>query len=189
MSFPIGADSAAFRNDGAPHDFIQLAIPNSAPFRRKAIELYEKGLSLREVAAELNLSKTKVRKTLLQVGVQLREWTLDPKSSNWRIRGKQARKPPYGFRYFEGVLTQDQREYPVLREILRRWKAGESLCSIAATLNEKGIPSAYKKAWSDNAVKYIIQSAKDGRLVERDGKYELKVFSPGSFPKSQFQSK
>lgn len=58
-----------------PHDFLLLAIPNSAPFRRKAIELYQRGLSLRDVAAELKLSKTKIRKTLLPANVRLREWT------------------------------------------------------------------------------------------------------------------
>lgn len=170
----IGADASLPINGGTAHDFIQLAIPNSPPFRRKAIELYEKGLYLREVSAELKVSKTKIRKTLLKADIRLREWTLDPKSANWRIRGKQARKPSYGFRYFEGVLTRDQREYPVLREILRRWKAGESLCSIAATLNGRGIPSAYKKTRSDNAVKYIVQRFKGGKLVEKGGEYELR---------------
>lgn len=116
-----------------------------APFFGGKPSSFTRRGSLREVAAELKVSKTKIRKTLLKADIRLREWTLDPKSANWRIRGMQARKPPYGFRYFEGVLTRDQREYSVLRDILRRWKVGESLCSIANALNGKGVPSAHKK--------------------------------------------
>jgi len=135
--------------------------------------MYEKGLSLREVALRAGLSKNTVRDHLLDFGVPLRSGTYLLRTPSQAIRGKMPVKPPYGFWYSEGVVVKHPKEYPILLSIIRKWKLGQSINSIAEELQGKQIPTPMGKNWSWNSVNNIIQRVKNERLNKRGNDYEL----------------
>jgi len=157
-----------------PHDFIHLEITNSSHFKAEVADLYQKGLSLRDIEKRIPLSKTKIRDLLIQAQVPLR--TLRNESGGLAVRKlvKRHAKPPYGFWYVNGKMEQHPQEYPVFLGIVKRWKKGEALNSIATFLNAKKVKSPLGKQWSWNSIKNITQRIESGQIIEREGKYELK---------------
>ncbi|MEN0059371.1 MAG: recombinase family protein [Bdellovibrio sp.] len=157
-----------------PHDFIYLEIRNYDHLRGEIASLYKSGLSLRDIEKRMSLSKTKIRDLLLRAGVPLRSLEKSSMGASVRSQMKWNIKPPYGFWYVEGLMQPHPEEYPVLLGIIRRWKSGDSLNSIATRLNDKAVPSPMGKQWSWNSINNIIQRVINKELVERNGKYELK---------------
>lgn len=157
-----------------PHDFIYLEITNYDHLRGEVASLYQSGLSLRDIEKRMSLSKTKIRDLLLRAGVTLRSFEKTSMGVGVRSRVKWNIKPPFGFWYVEGLMQTHPKEYPILLGIIRRWKSGDSLNSIATRLNDKKVQSPMGKKWSWNSINNIIQRVIKGELVERNGKYELK---------------
>lgn len=54
------------------HDFIYLEIRNNNKYLEKVAELYRSGHSLRDIAKQMDLSKTKIRDLVLCAGIPLR---------------------------------------------------------------------------------------------------------------------
>lgn len=141
---------------GNPHDFIHFKYYYKENVFAIVAPLYEKGLSLREIENRTGYSKTKIRSVLIKGKVRLRPSSVEMESAKWGDRGKKGVKPPYGYCYLEGEIIRDPRKYPVLLDIIQRWKLGEPMNSIATWLNGRGIPSPMNKKWSWNSVKNII---------------------------------
>jgi len=157
-----------------PHDFISFSYLEKQAAFPKMARLYQKGLSLHDISAELEIPKTVVRSELLKGGISLRASTKEQNSSTRRQVGKMATKPPYGFCYFEGQITKHPKEYPVLKSIHNQWQLGVNANSIADKLNEKRTPSPMNKEWSWNSVKNIIDRFKMKKIIQTgDGKLEL----------------
>lgn len=158
-----------------PHDFIKFFYLEKQAYFPEMAQLYKKGLSLRDIAAKLDIPKTVVRSELLKGGIPLRASSREQKKSIQNQKGKASWKPPYGFCYFEGQVIKHPKEYPVLLKIYKQWKLGINANSIADKLNEKRIPSPMNKSWSWNSVKNIIDRFKMKSIIQKDnGNLELK---------------
>jgi hypothetical protein len=157
-----------------PHDIIQFSFFEKASRIKEIAPLYKKGLSLREIEQRTGISKTTLRKELIEAGVDLRSKSPENLASRWRNSGKRNIKPPYGFCYFEGRITRHPKEYPVLLAIIKRWKSGQPTNSIAKWLNGKAVPSPMNKEWSWNSITNIIQRIQNGQLVQKGDQYELR---------------
>lgn len=122
-------------------------------------------MSLRDIAKELNISKTKVRSNLLKAGVELRPKDPTPAQvSGWRIR-KTKSPPPFGYCYFQGDLVKNPVEYDVLLKIHRQWKEGRDANEIARYLNAKKLKPRKAKAWHNKAVKKILARFESKKIV------------------------
>lgn len=141
---------------GKPHDFIQLTFRNYDKYLGKVAELYTAGNSLREISRIVDLSKTKVRELVLRAGITLRSMRDEKGRLIVGTRGKRSVKPPYGFWFLNGVLQQHPKEYPVVLEIVERWKSDQTMNSIATWLNRRDVKSPMNKKWSWNSVKNVI---------------------------------
>lgn len=156
------------------HDFIQLTFSNSTAFDPKVVDLYKKGNSLRDIEKLIGLSKSKVRSALIRNEIPLRPLLGENNRTSQRTAGKKNTKPPYGFAYLDGVVVRHPKEYPILLTIIRQWKSGQSLNSIAVQLNGKRVPSPMGKTWSWNSIDNIIKRIKTGHLVQNGDHYELR---------------
>lgn len=143
-----------------PHDIIQFSgslIKTNFP---EFLRLYEKGLSLNEIAKETGFSKTSIRDLFLEQKVVLR--------SNTKANPDQPKKPqrafwgaiPYGFSLLDGKLIVDGKETKVVRRILNLHQKGMSFNAIAKTLSAENIPSKIGKKWSDKTIAAIIRRTK-----------------------------
>lgn len=157
-----------------PHDFIHLQFRNSKAEHPKIIELYNKGLSLREIESQCGVAKSVVRKILIKSQIPLRSFAKENPNRADFITAKRGAKPPYGFWYIEGCLVRHPKEYPVLLQVISQWKKGQPLNSIATQLNSKKVPSPMGKKWSWNSIDNIIQRIKTGHLVQKGDHYELR---------------
>jgi hypothetical protein len=157
-----------------PHNFVPLAFRNYDSFLAIAADLYKKGQSLSEIATQVDLSKTKVRDLVLRAGVPLRPLRDENNSPKSGAVGKRHAKPPYGFAYFDGKIVKHPKEYTVLLSIIRQWKLGRPLNSIATKLNDKRVPSPMSKKWSWNSIANIVQRIKTKQIIQKGDHYELR---------------
>lgn len=144
-----------------PHDFIHLEIRNNNKYLEKVAELYRNGHSLRDIAKQIDLSKTKIRDLVLRAGIPLRTMRNEKGQLVLGTRGKRGTRPPYGYWYLDGQLQRHPKEYPVVLEIIERRKAGQSRNSIATLLNRRGIKSPMNRKWSWNTITNILERLKN----------------------------
>ncbi len=123
---------------GKPHDFIHLTFRNYDKYLAQVTELYTAGNSLREISRIVDLSKTKVRDLVLRAGIPLRSMRNEKGQLVLGTRGKRNVKPPYGYWFLNGEVQQHPKEYPVVLEIIERWKSSQTMNSIATWLNKRG---------------------------------------------------
>lgn len=148
-----------------PHDFINLQIRNYDKYLEKVAELYKNGNSLREISILVDLPKTKVRDLVLRAKIPLRSMRNEKGELIVGARGKRNAKPPYGYWFLEGQLQLHPKEYPIVLQIIERWKLGKSMNSIAMWLNGRGIKSPMNKKWSWNSVKNIIARNEKDKII------------------------
>lgn len=142
---------------GKPHDFIHLTFRNYDKYLAQVTELYTAGNSLREISRIVDLSKTKVRDLVLRAGIPLRSMRNEKGQLVLGTRGKRNVKPPYGYWFLNGEVQQHPKEYPVVLEIIERWKSSQTMNSIATWLNKRGFKSPMNKKWSWNSVNNVIK--------------------------------
>lgn len=146
------------------HDNTEFFILVKEGIFAKVAPLYEKGLSLNEIAAETKIPKTTVRKALIEGGACLRQKENSSHLAKWRAQGKQGSQPPFGFCYFQGEIVLHPKEYKTLLLIRKLWQKGVNSNAIATKLNSQKIPSRTAKEWSWNAVKNIVDRLKNNQL-------------------------
>lgn len=142
---------------GKPHDFIQLTFRNYDKYLAQVAELYTAGNSLREVSRIVDISKTKVRDLVLRAGIPLRSMRNEKGQLIVGTRGKRNVKPPYGYWFLNGELQQHPKEYPIVLEVVERWKSGQTMNYIATWLNRRRVKSPMNKKWSWNSVNNVIK--------------------------------
>lgn len=121
------------------------------------------GFSRYIVWREINLHKKRIRSAQPSI--------LDA----WRkSAGRKAARPPFGYCVFEGLITKEPIEYPVLQLITRLWNQGRSVNSIINKLKEKKIKSRTHKEWAYGVIRTIVQRIDDGTYQ----KWESKINSP-----------
>ena len=90
------------------------------------------------------------------------------RKSKARGGGHATGEVPYGYRKTgEGELEPDPNTAPIVRRIFRLRDEGESLRSIAETLNNAGVPTKSGGNWHASTVRYVLNNEKyEGRLVQ-----------------------
>ena len=137
--------------------------------------LYEKGLSLREIAREFGCSKNGVRSSLLKGGHELRDQLSQATAKRGMSGGKQGALPVYGFCYFEGKIVRDPREFPILQIIHNGWKKKLTTHQITQGLTHAELLSRMGKQWSWAAVGNIVARFEQQTIVlHKGGKYEFR---------------
>lgn len=158
-----------------PIDFTSFILKDKSIISAEAIELYQKGWSLREIAKELGASKSGIGSILPKAGIKLRDKVSQATNQRGVNSGKQSVQPYFGFCYFEGQITKDPREFPTLRLIHRRWNEKRTIHEIAVELNNAKIPSRSGKQWSWAALKKIINRFETKTLILTNrGSYEFR---------------
>jgi DNA invertase Pin-like site-specific DNA recombinase len=99
-----------------------------------------------------------------------------------------AGKPSGGgsrpFGYEADKVTIRESEAVVVREIARRFLAGESIKSVSADLNERGITGANGGRWEPNAVRRLLNSPRIGGMREHKGEVVAEAVWPGIISKA-----
>jgi len=140
-----------------PHDKIDLFHLGTQGIFRKAAPLYASQRSLREIAKELGVSKTKIRKTLIEGGVDLRSSRRSLRSSPVRTERLRVGAAPYGYCVIHGRLIEVPKEQQTVRLIMQLRSNGKSLTAIAAHLNRHKVKPRKGKGWEYSIVRSIIQ--------------------------------
>lgn len=157
------------------HEIIELPGCDRPRINDDFVELYENGMSLRDIARVTGKAKNTVRDALQRTEVELR-----PKVTLSTVEAKGARhksnvRPFYGFCYFQGSVVPDQREFENLILVHRLWKSGANPNRIAETLNSRKVPARSAKVWNRNTVVNIITRFENKTVViKKDGSYELR---------------
>jgi hypothetical protein len=164
-----------------PLEFIDFYSYKLDGIIAEAASLYASGLTLREVGRLLNVSKSSVRKTLLQQGIVLRppngvEQKKIPKSKRAYVG-----VTPYGYARLHGTLVVDPKEIVIVRQILKLRQSGKTLWAIAHHLNDQGYKNRSGTPWEHSLVRNIITRHKDG-LAEVENQIRLSIESKGKNP-------
>ncbi|RYZ76685.1 MAG: hypothetical protein EOP05_04320 [Proteobacteria bacterium] len=150
---------------GPTLDIISYFPENDWGVFEEIAPLYEKGLSISDIADQTGLKNTAIWRNLKKQRKVLR--SQDPVSfDRWRKgRGKTRARPPYGFCYFQGEVIKSPNEYPTLLliESLSR-KQRLSITAIVDALAKKKIKSRTGKPWSYNVIKSVLKRFDDGTI-------------------------
>jgi len=123
----------------------------------KCLLLYENNHSLQAIATELGISKSVVRTTLLQEGVELRGHSYKTLKQSRRKQTMSDRTAPYGYCLIQGKRVEDPREQVILKLILKWSSEGVSHCGIAKRLNDKRFKPRKADKWSQPTIGFIIK--------------------------------
>ena len=139
------------------HDFIEKIMSKRALIFKKCLHLYENHHSLQAIATELGVSKSVVRTTLLQEGIELRGHSYKALKQSRRKQTMSDRTAPYGYCLIQGKRVEDPREQVILRLILKWSSEGLSHCGIANRLNNKNFKPRKAAKWSQPTIGFIIK--------------------------------
>lgn len=87
-------------------------------------------------------------------------------NQKWRIRKGFERGEMMGLRFLygytikKGVVTINPAQAEIVREIFRRFNEGETMGSIAADLNERGIKRIRGGLWSQQRIRDVVTNEK-----------------------------
>ena len=140
-----------------PHDSIDVFRFNKPDITRKVVHLYQSGLSLQAVARQVHRSKTYVRKTLLESGVDLRAHSNDQLGGPAKPKSIAIKNASYGFALVNGTLHENPTEMAVVQLIVKWWQQGLSHGAIARKLNSQKIKPRKAAFWSQPTVGFIIK--------------------------------
>ncbi len=140
-----------------PHDFIELKFSNPHAFSKECIALYQKDISLNEIARIVGRSKAKVRRVLHQHGYQTGTKIAEKVYTAWRKTGRTRSHPMFGTTYYMGQLVLEPRENQILMLIRRLASQGQSAADIAIHLNTQGMKPRRAKAWHPNSLAKILK--------------------------------
>lgn len=136
--------------------------------------LYQKGLSISDIAEQTGKPKSTIRDALLRAGITLRTAVSQPATQSWKGDGKGSQRPPYGFCYFQGEVVPDQREYKNLLLIHRLWTEGVNPNAIADRLTSLKVPARNAPEWNRNSVLNILKRFENKSIVITGDRYELR---------------
>ncbi|QDK47380.1 hypothetical protein DOM22_05460 [Bdellovibrio sp. ZAP7] len=161
------------RKSDIAHDIIKVFSIWKPSIYEVAAPLYQKGLSITEIANETGLKRTAIWEAL-----KSKRDELHPKApipyERWRKGHKRTgAKPPYGFCFLQGEVVHHPNEYPTLLLIHNLWTRGSDIMSILAALSVKRLKSRTGRDWSYGVIKAIIKRIDAGAIVLRSRKLVL----------------
>jgi site-specific DNA recombinase len=95
-------------------------------------------------------------------------------AKNGKVSGGGTR--PYG--YAKDRVTVIPEEAAIIREMAERLLAGDSLRSIAASLNDRAVPTVTQRDWTTHSVRQLLYSARVSGQRERLGEIISKAVWP-----------
>lgn len=155
--FKFGGPSPWIDEPDYLHDSIELSFKTPERIYEKCAPLYEKGLSLREIARQTGDAKTSIKTALNKAGVVLRKAAKNQELPKQIPDAMRSGVTPYGYCYLEGKLVMDTREHAIVLQIMNWWHAGKSVTAIAELLNQQKIRTRMDKKWSHSVVSAIIK--------------------------------
>ncbi len=157
-----------------------VVVFDMARFSRRPIEgerlilAAERGLVILDSEGEFDLSTANGRKTFRD---QLNAAAYESDRLSTRVkRGKRVKAArgesnhthrPFGWER-DGVTVRES-EAAILREMVARILAGESLKRIAVDLNERGVATSVGAKWSGEKVKRVVANPRNGGFVAHLG--------------------
>lgn len=150
-----------------------LANPVDTVIIPELAEMYNSGLSLRDIAKKTGYSKSAIRHKLGLMGVRLRPRLPKKYSSKSIFSRKTNITPYYGFCYFQGKMVKNPAEYDGLKLIYDLWIKDTNPNRIAEILNQKKIKPRIAKQWNRNSVISSITRFKDKKILLKGGELEL----------------
>jgi hypothetical protein len=148
-----------------PHDYIELSSLSKQGISEKASQLYASGLSLRQISRELNCSKTYIRKTLIDSGMDLGLQCSGQKSAGKWARKFRSGNPPFGYRILRGRLILDAAEIEVVLLVMNLWRSGTAHRAIARHLNVHEVKNRKDSSWDHSLVRSIVERHKDKKII------------------------
>ena len=119
--------------------------------------LYSQGMSLREIAKQIDMPRTTIKAALNAGGLPMRSAT---EANNNDSKSSRPMKPgaiPYGYAYLEGRPVKEPKEYRVVLQIQNLWNSGKGCSAIARTLNDQKLLTRGGKRWAKGIVSRIIK--------------------------------
>lgn len=153
----FGAPQHPISNKSNTHDFIKFFSVRKQGIFETCAPLYEKGLSLQEIADQTGFTADCVRWNLKKGGVSLRTHIPIPFSKWDKSKGTVSIGAYYGFVILHGELLKHPDEFKTLLLIHRLWKSNQSIQSIVNNLNFTKTPPRRGRSWSWKAIKNIIR--------------------------------
>lgn len=168
-----GCPASPTRKKSDIHDIIEFFELSQDRIYEISAPLYQKGLSVTEIAEQTGLKRTTIWQAL-----KTHQDPFNPKPSvpykRWRKGHKRTgARPPYGFCFLQGEVVRDSKEYPTLLLIHGLWTRGSKIMSILAALSERNLKSRTGREWSYGVIKAIVQRIDSGAIVLRAGKLVL----------------
>lgn len=114
-------------------------------------------MSLREIARELNVSRTTVRKALLNGGADLHPLSNGPRKDNARSARPHMGIAPFGYCVIKGDLTEVPKEQETIQIILKLKSSRMNLRAIADQLDRHKIKPRSAKKWDHSIISSIIK--------------------------------
>jgi hypothetical protein len=140
----------------------------------KGADLYRSGWSLREIAIRLKVSKTHVRQSFVDYGVDLRSGNGRPKTTTSTTVRRHIGIAPYGFFSLNGKLSEDPREQHVVEQILNLRSQGLAYNAIAKELNRLKVKPRNSKAWDHSIIRSIIKRYESQKISPKEKSYGSK---------------
>ena len=152
----IGRANSSIGASSLPVDYIEIFDLTTQGIFEKAADLYRSGASLREVANDLGFSKTKIRQTLKNGGVELAPTNGGSKFNSLRSTCRHVGNVPFGYIRLEGRLVEDPREQYVVQKILNLAASGLNPSVIAKKLNELKVRPRRSNLWDHSSVRSVL---------------------------------
>ncbi len=153
----VGRPTPATARLTQPLDIIKLFHLGPQGIFEKAAPLYRSGSSLRELARELQIPQTTLRKTLLDGGMDLRPSNRVRNSLPTNIKRPHIGVSPYGYCIIRGSLVEVPKEQEVIRLVLKLRSENKTLSAIAEHLNKHRVKPRNAKRWDHSTVNSIIK--------------------------------
>jgi hypothetical protein len=119
--------------------------------------LYSQGMSLREIAKQIDLPRTTIKAALNAGGLPMRSAAEGDNSDSKSSRPMKAGAVPYGYAYLEGRPVKEPKEYKVVLQIQNLWQSGKGCSAIARALNDQKILTRGGKRWAKGIISRIIK--------------------------------
>jgi hypothetical protein len=142
--------------NGQPLEYISFTSSRKEAIIEKVAPLYERGLSLKQIAQETKIPKTSVRDALIAGGVSLRPHTSLAARLPAKARQMRIGVAPYGFCWFQGRLVADPKEMEIVQLIIRLWQEEQTYSAITRHLNELRKRTRCGGKWDHSLVRNII---------------------------------
>lgn len=142
-------------------------------FARNTVDLLETVRMLKNIGVEVRFEKERINtfskdgELMLSILASFAQSEAESISSNvkWAIQkkfenGKPMYNPMFGFDYKDKVFTINKEEAKIIKEVFKRFIAGESYTDIARAINKTDVRTRKGMRWNQLSIKDILRQEK-----------------------------